>query len=158
MVFRVFWWNFWKLGSFLVIRVRVTWQMFLITFMIKTAARPSDTIRDILRCSGLRNLFPKANMRYFDRSVTDGLIKRHSSYFYVKAEVAKSDSNLSDPHLPAAEWTQPSYWEVFDAVKSRSNSEWGFPVGQRAAALWSNCPELAVPEGASGKVLKFVSP
>jgi len=52
--------------------------------------------------------------------------------------------------VAAAEWTQPSYWEVFDAVKSRSQVSWGFPVDQRAAALWSNCPELAVPEGASG--------
>lgn len=49
----------------------------------------------------------------------------------------------------AAQWEQPSYWEVFDAVKGRSaNTDWGFPTGVRASAPWAQCPALTVPAGA----------
>ena len=37
---------------------------------------------------------------------------------------------------------------AFDAVQQRSGASWGFPVGVRAAAEWSNRPVLDVPEGA----------
>ena len=34
--------------------------------------------------------------------------------------------------------------------KTRSEDQWGHPVGVRAAAEWSLCPELALPAGVAG--------
>ena len=34
--------------------------------------------------------------------------------------------------------------------KTRSEDQWGHPVGVRAAADWSLCPELALPAGVAG--------
>ena len=34
--------------------------------------------------------------------------------------------------------------------KTRSEDQWGHPVGVRAAAEWSLCPELALPTGVAG--------
>merc|ERR1711911_552063 len=34
--------------------------------------------------------------------------------------------------------------------KTRSKDQWGHPVGVRAAAEWSLCPELALPTGVAG--------
>ena len=45
-----------------------------------------------------------------------------------------------------AEWVQPSYNDVFTAIKTRTGG-WGHPL-VRAAADWSLCPELALPAGA----------
>ena len=38
-----------------------------------------------------------------------------------------------------AEWQQPTYWEALEASTRRTR--WGHPV-DRAAAEWSQCPEL----------------
>ena len=35
-------------------------------------------------------------------------------------------------------------------IKTRSNEQWGHPVGVRAAASWSLCPELTLPTGVAG--------
>ena len=39
-----------------------------------------------------------------------------------------------------AEWQQPTYWEALEASTRRTR--WGHPVDVRAAAEWSQCPEL----------------
>ena len=50
----------------------------------------------------------------------------------------------------AVGWSQPSYWEVFQAVRSNSDASWGFPgTDGRKLAFWSTCPTLETPEGAS---------
>ena len=46
----------------------------------------------------------------------------------------------------AADWTQPSYSEVFIGIKQRKGG-WGHPV-VRGAADHSMCPALALPAGA----------
>ena len=50
-----------------------------------------------------------------------------------------------------AEWTQPTYLEVFTSIKTRSGG-WGHPVGVRAAADWTLCPALPVPQNAADVV------
>ena len=50
----------------------------------------------------------------------------------------------------AAEWQQPSYRDALEMIKTRSNEQWGHPVGVRAAASWSLCPELTLPTGVAG--------
>ena len=39
-----------------------------------------------------------------------------------------------------AEWQQPTYWEALEASTRRAR--WGHPINVRAAAEWSQCPEL----------------
>ena len=45
-----------------------------------------------------------------------------------------------------ADWEQPSYWNAVSSVRQRK-SGWGFPVGVRAAADWTLCPEFDLPDG-----------
>ena len=45
-----------------------------------------------------------------------------------------------------AEWQQPTYWQALTAA-GQSRSNWGHPIGIRAAATWSLCPALAIPAG-----------
>ena len=49
-----------------------------------------------------------------------------------------------------AEWVQPTYQEALEMYRTRSEGQWGHPVGLRAAANWDLCPELALPSGVAG--------
>lgn len=49
-----------------------------------------------------------------------------------------------------AEWVQPTYQEAMEMYRTRSDGQWGHPVGVRAAANWDLCPELALPAGVAG--------
>ena len=44
-------------------------------------------------------------------------------------------------------WEQPSYKEVFEIIRQRSERPWGHPV-DKIAALWSLCPEITQPSNA----------
>ena len=44
------------------------------------------------------------------------------------------------------DWQQPSYQDALSSVRQRK-SGWGFPVGVRAAADWTLCPQLELPDG-----------
>ena len=46
----------------------------------------------------------------------------------------------------SADWVQPSYYDALEMAKQRS-SDWGFPVGVRAAADWQNCGTPTVAQG-----------
>ena len=45
------------------------------------------------------------------------------------------------------QWDQPTYLDALQMSRNR-NSDWAFPVGVRASALWSLCPALELPQGA----------
>ena len=48
----------------------------------------------------------------------------------------------------ALEWSQPTYFDALQMSRNR-NDNWAFPVGVRASALWSLCPALPLPAGAT---------
>ena len=44
--------------------------------------------------------------------------------------------------MASAEWTQPTYKEVMELWRTRSDAGWGHPVGRGNARHWSDCEAI----------------
>lgn len=55
--------------------------------------------------------------------------------------------------MASAEWTQPTYKEVMELWRTRSDAGWGHPVGRGNARHWSDCEAIdtaALGDGVKG--------